>query len=139
MCSALLAKSSKRSGSHCVKLLLERGHTVHATVRDATNEKKTAFIRELDGWTSQPFVRPSPRSHRTDAMRPPNNSEPRVVVEKSITACVRGQGSQFHVRTLTGAAERLKLFSADLEKVGSYEEAMVGATACIHTAAMVQV
>lgn len=100
-------------------------------------------LHSLESWTvGLPSLSSGPAPdliYRTDAMRPPNNSESRVVVEKSITACVRGQGSQFHVRTLTGAAERLKLFSADLEKVGSYEEAMVGATACIHTAAMVQV
>ena len=33
-------------GSHCVKLLLERGYNVRATVRDAHNSK-SFFLKEL--------------------------------------------------------------------------------------------
>eukprot|EP00729_Bicosta_minor_P021289 gene21289-10476_t len=107
-------------GSHCVKLLLERdvgllvpvptlglafklvqmlvlevarlwvlGHTVRGTVRDATNEKKTGFLKAM-----------------------------------------------------AGADERLTLHSADLGTPGAFDEVAdivcSGATACLHTAAMVQ-
>lgn len=36
-------------GAHVVRLLLERGHTVRATVRDASNAARTAHLRELPG------------------------------------------------------------------------------------------
>ncbi|KAG9407329.1 hypothetical protein AC1031_002057 [Aphanomyces cochlioides] len=36
-------------GSYCVKLLLERGYRVRATVRDPTNEKKVAHLKALPG------------------------------------------------------------------------------------------
>eukprot|EP00056_Hartaetosiga_gracilis_P018108 m.9711 g.9711 ORF g.9711 m.9711 type:complete len:349 (+) comp6396_c0_seq1:28-1074(+) len=34
-------------GSHCVRVLLERGYTVYGVVRDPNNEEKTAFLRDL--------------------------------------------------------------------------------------------
>lgn len=39
-------------GTHMVRELLERGYTVRATVRDATNEAKTAHLRALPGATA---------------------------------------------------------------------------------------
>jgi len=34
--------------SHVIKQLFQRGYAVHGTVRDPSNEKKTAFLRELE-------------------------------------------------------------------------------------------
>jgi len=34
--------------SHVIEQLFQRGHVVHGTVRDPSNEKKTAFLRELE-------------------------------------------------------------------------------------------
>ena len=34
-------------GSHVVKCLLEQGYKVRAVVRDATNEAKTKFLKDL--------------------------------------------------------------------------------------------
>lgn len=55
--------------AHVVQQLLKKGYTVHGTVRDATNEAKTAHLRQLEGakerltlfsadltGTSEPFV-----------------------------------------------------------------------------------
>eukprot|EP00051_Salpingoeca_urceolata_P027524 m.481863 g.481863 ORF g.481863 m.481863 type:complete len:347 (+) comp22347_c0_seq1:286-1326(+) len=39
-----------------------------------------------------------------------------------------------HLQALPGAADRLKLFVADLLKPGSFDEAFGGCTACMHTA-----
>jgi nucleoside-diphosphate-sugar epimerase len=75
-------------GSHVCKLLLEKGHEVHACVRDPT-APKVDFLRKLA------------------------RSEP----------CSKGI---------------LKLFKADLNVKGSYEEAMIGCSVCIHTASPVQ-
>eukprot|EP00762_Andalucia_godoyi_P001089 ANDGO_02126.mRNA.1 Bifunctional dihydroflavonol 4-reductase/flavanone 4-reductase len=41
--------ASGLTGSHIVKLLLERGHSVHATVRDPTSKSKCGFLMELPG------------------------------------------------------------------------------------------
>ncbi|KAF0696334.1 Aste57867_12893 [Aphanomyces stellatus] len=68
-------------GSHVVKTLLERGYTVHTTVRDIANVKKLA-----------------------------------------------------HLKALPGATDRLKFFEADLVRDGSFDEAMQGCSAVMHTA-----
>jgi uncharacterized protein YbjT (DUF2867 family) len=36
-------------GSHLVQVLLRRGHTVRACVRDATDDAKVGFLCRLDG------------------------------------------------------------------------------------------
>lgn len=43
-----------------------------------------------------------------------------------------------HLRALAGAPERLTLFSGNLDKAGSYDEAFSGCDAVIHTAAVVE-
>ena len=67
--------------SHLVKILLERGYTVHGTVRSTSNATKTQ-----------------------------------------------------HLLNLPGAADRLKLFEADLLQEGSFDTAVAGCSVVFHTA-----
>jgi len=71
-------------GTHVVRELLERGQRVRATIRDASDDQKTA-----------------------------------------------------HLRDLPGADERLELFSADLMKAGSFDEAVAGCDWVFHIATAV--
>ncbi|KAK3277286.1 hypothetical protein CYMTET_14693 [Cymbomonas tetramitiformis] len=73
-------------GSHIVKQLLERGYTVHATVRNKDDPVKTEHLRKMEG--------------------------------------------------LGGA---LKLYSADLDVAGSFDEAFRGSHVVVHTAAEVDI
>lgn len=68
-------------GAHVVNELLKKGYTVHATVRNANDEKKTATLLNL-----------------------------------------------------TGAKDRLTLYSADLLQEGSFDNALQGCCAVFHTA-----
>ncbi|CAI5496383.1 unnamed protein product [Closterium sp. Naga37s-1] len=71
---------------HLVKLLLDRGYHVRGTVRDATNEDKTSWIRDL----------------------------------------------------AEGTPGKLELFSADLSKPGSFDEAVEGCEFVCHVASLVR-
>ncbi|CAI5488719.1 unnamed protein product [Closterium sp. Naga37s-1] len=73
-------------GSNLVKLLLDRGYHVRGTVRDATNEDKTSWIRDL----------------------------------------------------AEGTPGKLELFSADLGKPGSFDEAVEGCEFVCHVASLVR-
>ncbi|CAI7908423.1 unnamed protein product, partial [Closterium sp. NIES-54] len=73
-------------GSNLVKLLLDRGYHVRGTVRDATNEDKTSWIRDL----------------------------------------------------AEGTPGKLELFSADLGKPGSFDEAIEGCEFVCHVASLVR-
>ncbi|CAI5468137.1 unnamed protein product [Closterium sp. Yama58-4] len=73
-------------GSYLVKLLLDRGYNVRGTVRDATNEDKTSWIRDL----------------------------------------------------AEGTPGKLELFSADLGKPGSFDEAVEGCDYVCHVASLVR-
>ncbi|CAI5500405.1 unnamed protein product [Closterium sp. Naga37s-1] len=72
--------------SYLVKLLLDRGYNVRGTVRDATNEDKTSWIRDL----------------------------------------------------AEGTPGKLELFSADLGKPGSFDEAVEGCEFVCHVASLVR-
>ena len=65
--------------SELVALLLERGHTVHATVRSLANPERVAYLRELPGAASKLQLQ-----------------EADLLAEGSFDACVAGAQYVFH-------------------------------------------
>jgi nucleoside-diphosphate-sugar epimerase len=103
-------------GSHLVKLLLEANqYDVRGTVRDPTDEAKTAFLK----------------------------SRCNLVLHTTLTVSrskYTHRFSLFSSLTCTGminASERLTLVAGDLSKPDSFDKAFEGAYAVIHTAASV--
>lgn len=83
------------------------------------------------------FVQPPARRSCTRARAHIRPAPSRTPPTAQVHATVRDPANAAKVAHLTGldgAAERLKLFGADLLRAGSFDEALAGCAACVHTA-----
>ncbi len=109
-------------GSHTVKLLLSRGYRVRATVRDAGNEERTAFLRALAAETG-----------RYDGGGG-GSEKPRDNGKDDAAAAADGGGGG---GVAASADAQLKLYSADLGDAASWQAPFQGAHYAVHCAAAV--
>jgi nucleoside-diphosphate-sugar epimerase len=90
---------------HIVRRLLDAGHTVHATVRQTVRRRKQRCARA-----------------------------PRALGARAVTRpCLQTGQSAAQLRGLDASGQKLKLFEADLLRAGSFDAAVSGCVAVIHT------
>ncbi|KAK7850544.1 tetraketide alpha-pyrone reductase 1 [Quercus suber] len=129
--------------SWLVKLLLQSGYTVKATVRDTKDLKKTEHLLALDGAKERlklfkaDLLDEGSFDSAVDGCQALATNNLAFQLNSLHLYSTEDLKKTEHLLALDGAKERLKLFKADLLDEGSFDSAVDGCQGVFHTASPV--